>query len=54
MGVVMANRVTGKLPHMLLRVQLRATWREMEGLKVGMLAQIVPHDRPLVPFGAIP
>ncbi len=53
-GMVMTDRITGKFPDMLLWVQLRATGREVQGLNMRMLAQIVPHDRAYVPFGAIP
>lgn len=52
--VIVADGITGQFPHMFLRVQLRAAWREMQRLDVGMLAQIVPYHSPLVPFGAIP
>ena len=53
-GVIMADGIAGQLPNVFLRVQLRAARRKMEGLKMRMLAQIVPYHCAFVPFGAIP
>ena len=53
-GMVMTDGITGQFPHMLLRVQLWAARREMEGLNMRMLAQIGPYHCTFMPFGTIP
>jgi hypothetical protein len=53
-GRVMAHGVACSLPHMLLRVQLRAAGREMQRFHVRALSEIIAHHFAFVSPGPIP
>jgi len=50
----MAHRIARPLPDMLLGVKLRAAWRKMQRVNMGVLSEIVAHHFPFVPLGPIP
>jgi hypothetical protein len=52
--MVVADHITGTLPDMLLRIELWATWREMERLNPRMRGQKITDRLSFVPTRPIP
>jgi hypothetical protein len=52
-SVMVTNRLTGHLPDMFLRIEIRAGWREKDDLHAGLLGNKVMDSLAFVPGSTI-